>query len=155
MLEATLQMERGEPAAAIVALYRDPHPTLRAVLARTFADLGDAAAARGRPADEVDVYRVEAEFVASVDAVAAEGPTSAAAIVHSRRMLERTGLDDARTLVLAALAVIDDDPDGAVLELARIAQAKDLRVAQPHRRLMAGIERPLMEFPEWREVLER
>jgi hypothetical protein len=154
LLEATVWMETGKPAEAIVTLYRDPHPRLRARLAQHWKELADAAEARGRPREEVFAYRAESAFLNAVDALRQGSPSSAALEIKGfTELLASAGVVDVRPLLLGAIWAHGSGAEDIAREYGREAQRRQLTLTAPHRRMLVGLEERLRGIPEWDSVL--
>lgn len=155
LLEATIHAERGRAAAAVVALYRDPHPRLLAALPQNFRALEQLARAQGRPEVEALTYRFEAAFLDAVE-VLRRDPVSEEANLATVDFLEvvlEAGVDDIRPLLLRAIFAHAIDQPDAVAALGREVTKRGLSLARPHRRILRGLEQPLRATPAWRDVL--
>lgn len=153
LLLASIHVRMGRPLRAIATLYADPHPRLRERLADHFNEFA-AFAQRQGDAQAARAYRREQAFIHALDVLA-------------RRPLSR----EANDAVAAFLRVERDDPSGdprpnvllAVqwVHLGKLDEARKLapregavRLAAPHRRLMAPLLARLRGIPAWRRALE-
>ena len=156
LLEATIHTEQGRAAASVAALYRDPHPRLRVVMAQAFADLEDTAVTLGRPEVEAFAYRSEAAFLQAVDALrsAAVSEQANLATVDLLELFLDAGIDDVRPLLLRAIWATALDQPEAAAALGREAARRQLQLAARHRRILGDLVGPLRDMPEWQPILQ-
>jgi len=149
---ATLHVRSGDAALAVATLYGDgaPHPRLRRGLAEHLGDLAKLARA---DADRA-VLQHEADFVAAIDALAADrSDATDRVIAFVRGPVAGAARDDLRPLVLLAAASLRQHDREAAEQAATKAPAS-AHLAPVHARLLHEVLQPLRDLPAWRRRLE-
>ena len=151
---AEIAVQIGESPKAILALYATKHPRMRERLAPLFGQLAAAASSLGLQ-DDAELLRVEQSFLETVDLMRAN-PTSIAtrqSFAKFWKRLSKHEQNDMRPLVLAAAQALalDDRAQAEVLA----GTAKNRKLLPTHLDLMWDVVQPLLEIPEWRELLHR